>query len=149
MYTWCFVLNSKATSEIYTNVHTLALHDALPIARHRAVDLRRRVARRRREGRAAATPQGRADAAGACAAGALLLPRLLAAAAYFALGELSLGARARSEERRVGKECVVRVDLGGRRIIKKKKNEKTADADFTDTNIDNKNDHDNFRTIKL
>src|SRR3546814_15591084 len=28
----------------------------------------------------------------------------------------------RSEERRVGKECVRRVDLGGRRIIKKKKN---------------------------
>src|SRR3546814_10269591 len=27
---------------------------------------------------------------------------------------------ARSEERRVGKECVRRVDLGGRRIIKKK-----------------------------
>src|SRR3546814_3475522 len=27
----------------------------------------------------------------------------------------------RSEERRVGKECVVSVDLGGRRIIKKKK----------------------------
>src|SRR3546814_13392125 len=27
----------------------------------------------------------------------------------------------RSEERRVGKECSVRVDLGGRRIIKKKK----------------------------
>src|SRR3546814_18626995 len=29
--------------------------------------------------------------------------------------------RLRSEERRVGKECVRRVDLGGRRIIKKKK----------------------------
>src|SRR3546814_12726981 len=28
----------------------------------------------------------------------------------------------RSEERRVGKECSVRVELGGRRIIKKKKN---------------------------
>src|SRR3546814_19159363 len=28
----------------------------------------------------------------------------------------------RSEERRVGKECVISVDLGGRRIIKKKKN---------------------------
>src|SRR3546814_11938318 len=27
---------------------------------------------------------------------------------------------ARSEERRVGKECVIRVDFGGRRIIKKK-----------------------------
>src|SRR3546814_20553186 len=27
--------------------------------------------------------------------------------------------RARSEERRVGKECVKRVDLGGRRIVKK------------------------------
>src|SRR3546814_12271076 len=31
-------------------------------------------------------------------------------------------ARQRSEERRVGKECVSSVDLGGRRIIKKKKN---------------------------
>src|SRR3546814_11482021 len=30
----------------------------------------------------------------------------------------------RSEERRVGKECVVRVDLGGRRIIKKKNSKK-------------------------
>src|SRR3546814_16643138 len=30
----------------------------------------------------------------------------------------------RSEERRVGKECSVRVDLGGRRIIKKKKKKK-------------------------
>src|SRR3546814_2826769 len=29
----------------------------------------------------------------------------------------------RSEERRVGKECVVRVDLGGRRIIKKNSTE--------------------------
>src|SRR3546814_20701665 len=29
--------------------------------------------------------------------------------------------RSRSEERRVGKECVIRVDPGGRRIIKKKK----------------------------
>src|SRR3546814_11314435 len=29
-------------------------------------------------------------------------------------------AMARSEERRVGKECVIRVDLGGRRIINKK-----------------------------
>src|SRR3546814_14423646 len=28
----------------------------------------------------------------------------------------------RSEERRVGKECAVRVDLGGRRIIKNKTN---------------------------
>src|SRR3546814_16221119 len=27
----------------------------------------------------------------------------------------------RTEERRVGKECVIRVNLGGRRIIKKKK----------------------------
>src|SRR3546814_16471129 len=31
----------------------------------------------------------------------------------------------RSEERRVGKSVSVRVDLGGRRIIKKKKNENT------------------------
>src|SRR3546814_12382656 len=30
----------------------------------------------------------------------------------------------RSEERRVGKECSVRVDLGGRRIIKNKKKKK-------------------------
>src|SRR3546814_17579730 len=32
-----------------------------------------------------------------------------------------IGAELRSEERRVGKECVVRVDLGGRRLIKKQK----------------------------
>src|SRR3546814_12319183 len=36
---------------------------------------------------------------------------------------VDLAAR-RSEERRVGKECVIRVDLGGRRIIKKKKHNK-------------------------
>src|SRR3546814_18218485 len=33
------------------------------------------------------------------------------------------GEDTRSEERRVGKECVVRVDLGGRRIIKKNNKE--------------------------
>src|SRR3546814_20721203 len=32
--------------------------------------------------------------------------------------------RSRSEERRVGKECAVRVDHGGRRLIKKKKKKK-------------------------
>src|SRR3546814_2359610 len=32
----------------------------------------------------------------------------------------------RSEERRVGKECVIRVDLGGRRIIKKKKHKRLS-----------------------
>src|SRR3546814_17591131 len=31
----------------------------------------------------------------------------------------------RSEERRVGKECSVRVDLGGRRILKKQKHKET------------------------
>src|SRR3546814_18953380 len=31
----------------------------------------------------------------------------------------------RSEERRVGKECAVRVDLGGRRILTKKKKQNT------------------------
>src|SRR3546814_14009445 len=36
-------------------------------------------------------------------------------------GSLAGTPEARSEERRVGKECVSRVDLGGRRIIKKKK----------------------------
>src|SRR3546814_8318581 len=35
-----------------------------------------------------------------------------------------VGKAIRSEERRVGKECVVRVDLGGRRILKKKKKKK-------------------------
>src|SRR3546814_11795003 len=35
----------------------------------------------------------------------------------------------RSEERRVGKEWSVRVDLGGRRIIKKKKQQKKTTRD--------------------
>src|SRR3546814_16152405 len=34
------------------------------------------------------------------------------------------GRKTRSEERRVGNECVVRVDLGGRRIIERKKTNK-------------------------
>src|SRR3546814_18328533 len=45
------------------------------------------------------------------------------------------GLRARSEERRVGKECVSRVDLGGRRIIKKKKEKnKEQDPQYTTNN---------------
>src|SRR3546814_12429327 len=38
----------------------------------------------------------------------------------------------RSEERRVGKEVSVRVDLGGRRIIKKKKKKKQTDERYTE-----------------
>src|SRR3546814_18139081 len=37
-----------------------------------------------------------------------------------AKGRFKVRGVVRSEERRVGKECVCRVDLGGRRIIKKK-----------------------------
>src|SRR5213595_605744 len=42
-----------------------------------------------------------------------------------------------SEERRVGKECLSCVDLGGRRIIKKKKNTETyvRDSDSQKDNI--------------
>src|SRR3546814_11693936 len=36
----------------------------------------------------------------------------------------ALSSNERSEERRVGKECVIRVDLGGRRSIKKKRRKK-------------------------
>src|SRR3546814_11340017 len=36
------------------------------------------------------------------------------------------GEARRSEERRVGKECVIRVDLGGRRTIKKNKTRNTS-----------------------
>src|SRR5439155_12772791 len=51
---------------------------------HLGVDFLRVVARLRAEHDAAAGPQGRADGTGAGAAGALLAPRLLAAAADFA-----------------------------------------------------------------
>src|SRR3546814_18478218 len=40
----------------------------------------------------------------------------------------------RAEERRVGKECVSRVDLGGRRIIKKKKKRRRIDRRHRKTN---------------
>src|SRR3546814_888476 len=52
------------------------------------------------------------------------------------IGVASVGARARSEERRVGKSVSVRVDLGGRRIIKKKKNS-TSRTNFNDTSRSN------------
>src|SRR3546814_20017706 len=45
------------------------------------------------------------------------------AVAKFTLRGLKAPAVPRSEERRVGKECVVRVDLGGRRIINNKTSE--------------------------
>src|SRR3546814_7090973 len=45
-------------------------------------------------------------------------PPGLTADGFLPTGDLAV---IRSEERRVGKECVVRVDLGGRRIIKKKR----------------------------
>src|SRR5881409_324645 len=45
----------------------------------------------------------------------------------------------RSEERRVGKSVVSRVDLGGRRIIKKKKEDKKAVYDLeTDADAQNR-----------
>src|SRR3546814_19067584 len=59
---------------------------------------------------------------------AAILPLVLALAALMPLlpripSRTALLA-SRSEERRVGKECVIRVDLGGRRILKKKINNK-------------------------
>src|SRR3546814_18667562 len=54
---------------------------------------------------------------------------------------LRLAIKQRSEERRVGKECVSRVDLGGRRIIKKKKKNYTSSENTRQTlNINTKNE---------
>src|SRR3546814_14419999 len=41
----------------------------------------------------------------------------------------------RSEERRVGKECVIRVDLGGRRNLKKKKTHAHSSQSLNDTYV--------------
>src|SRR3546814_18320792 len=79
-----FCFNETATTEIYTYLHTLSLHDALPIS---CAGLHRALAH---------TPANRIDAG---------------------LGQVNLGYHAhrytqpcelldRSEERRVGKECV-------------------------------------------
>src|SRR3546814_12080128 len=57
-----------------------------------------------------------------CAVSLPVGPALRAAAAVLASpfhGPMRRLMLERSEERRVGKECVIRVDLGGRRIIKK------------------------------
>src|SRR5690606_9258864 len=58
---------------------------------HLAVDLLTMIARLRREGPATANPDGAADGAGARTPGALLLPRLGAAAAYLCASLLRLG----------------------------------------------------------
>src|SRR3546814_16839779 len=49
----------------------------------------------------------------------------------FVAGTQNQRFKIRSEERRVGKSVSVRVDLGGRRIIKKKKKTKLCDAIHT------------------
>src|SRR3546814_11444023 len=59
-------------------------------------------------------------------------------------GRVAAVAQARSEERRVGKDVSVRVDLGGRRIIKKKtKNVTTTDTRKTTLSRYNTNEQQN------
>src|SRR3546814_11998168 len=93
-----FFLNDTATTEIYTYGHTLSLHDALPIWR----------------------PLARRGSTQGCARGAAdrRCERKLGRDRYFERGRgarrhgsrndrtAGAGRRRRSEERRVGKECV-------------------------------------------
>src|SRR3546814_18098764 len=39
VYAWCLVFNDTATTRIYTYLHTLSLHDALPICIDRDTDV--------------------------------------------------------------------------------------------------------------
>src|SRR3546814_3238374 len=52
VYLYCFFFNDTATTEIYTYVHTLSLHDALPIWRKAAPARCRRACPRGRARRA-------------------------------------------------------------------------------------------------
>src|SRR5690606_15343201 len=72
---------------------------------HLAVHLLRKIARLRRERATAANPDRAADRAGARLAGALLAPRLGAAAAHFGLGLLRLRSGTRSGH--VGRDGLV------------------------------------------
>src|SRR5213594_5216063 len=55
-----FFFNDTAPTEIYTSVHTLSLHDALPISRpHRGTPSRRRLARLARPPRRPRAPGNR------------------------------------------------------------------------------------------
>src|SRR3546814_20463247 len=85
---WCFLFNDTATTESYTYGHTLSLHVALPICQSRTGEFAR-------WGMVVAV-----TSIGAFAAG---LPwGAVGVAAAYGLSDLFI----RSEERRVGKECV-------------------------------------------
>src|SRR3546814_11984251 len=93
-----FFFNDTATTEIYTYLHTLPLHDALPICQ-RAVAVGRRLSVHPDAG------GGR----GGCGLGAVLIAPIERTAQTGStnadlLARLAGGER--SEERRVGKECV-------------------------------------------
>src|SRR3546814_12019833 len=112
--------NDTATTEIYTYCHTLSLHDALPICAPRADqlidDLVARVSIRIDE--AHAVPVGRtlmevtvdvcglaeAEAVLADLAAAFEVPVVVDGEPYRV--DLLWGAAMRSEERRVGEECL-------------------------------------------
>src|SRR6056300_1615946 len=100
-----FFFNDTATTEIYTNLNTLSLHDALPIS-----------SRRRH------TRFLNVTGVHTCA---LPIRSEEHTSELQSHSEISYAVFClRSEERRVGKSVKISVDLGGRRIIKKKKKKK-------------------------
>src|SRR3546814_10657490 len=84
---FCFFFNATSTTEIYTYLHTLSLHDALPVfvwdraakrhARGRTVTLKLRYADFRTITRAKSAPSPILDGTGLLAAGEAILAPLL------------------------------------------------------------------------
>src|SRR6056300_1017077 len=106
-YLWFYVyffffFNDTATTEIYTNLNTFSLHDALPISSRRRHTRFLNVTGVQTLCSSDRSEEHTSE----------LQSHSEISYAVFCL---------RSEERRVGKEFKISVDLGGRRIIKKKK----------------------------
>src|SRR3546814_17188403 len=122
-----FFFNGTATTEIYSYLHTLSLHDALPIFRRTRPGVAAAGAGWRRSDRVDGRRHTICGAVGQGPSGLRLLPADVRA------GHQSTDRSAARADRDVarmpadrksvvlGKRVSVRVDLGGRRIIKKKK----------------------------
>src|SRR3546814_14015449 len=93
LFTVSLFFNDAAVTEIYTSLHTLSLHDALPIfAGHRVIGFRYAARRVERNQSALRRPAARAHVEGPRHRRIRIL--------------LHKHPGGRSEERRVGKECV-------------------------------------------
>src|SRR3546814_12586907 len=128
-----FVFNDTATTEIYTYLHTLSLHDALPISRSATISPGATARSTPRKTSIVSSPWMKLRRRPATLRTSFIAKHL----DRIGIGSLEGGIkRCKKADRKSvveGKSVSVRVDLGGRRIIKKPKTQKKYETEYKKT----------------